>query len=120
MPGNVVVAETYPAECYAWFSKEPLGSKRHPADRKKFGASLLRWANAQSVAIEDRFRKEIQGGFPHGDDAFDAVVGLFGMLQACIGRREPGGPDDRPGHPILTGFIASTHIRAAPLVSRRN
>lgn len=49
---------------------------------------------------------EIQRGFPHGDDAFDAVVGLFGMLQVCLGQREPGGPDDRPGHPILTGSPA--------------
>jgi hypothetical protein len=37
----------------------------------------------------------MQGGFPQGDDAFDAVVGLFGMLQVCLGQREPGGPDDR-------------------------
>jgi hypothetical protein len=25
-----------------------------------------------------------------GDDAFDAVVGLFGMLEVVLGRREPG------------------------------
>ena len=37
----------------------------------------------------------MQGGFPQGDDAFDAVVGLFGMLQVCLGQREPGEPDDR-------------------------
>lgn len=42
--------------------------------------------------LEDALRKETQGGFPHGDDAFDAVVGLFGMLQVCLGQREPGEP----------------------------
>ena len=95
VPGNVVVAETWPAECYGWFSKDPLGSKRNQDDRRKFGPSLLRWAHAQSVTLEDGIRKEIQGGFLQGDDAFDTAVGLFGMLQVCIGQREPGEPDDR-------------------------
>jgi hypothetical protein len=93
--GSVVVAETYPAECYGWFSEKPLGSKRDRGNRRKLGASLLRWVDAQTVALEDGLMKEIRGGFPHGDDAFDAVVGLFGMLQVCLGQREPGGPDDR-------------------------
>ena len=93
-PGSIVVAETYPAECYGWFSKEQLGSKRDRGNRRKFGASLLRWADAQSVAIKDGLKKEIRGGFPQGDDAFDAVVGLFGMLQVCLGERAPGEPDE--------------------------
>jgi hypothetical protein len=95
VPGNVVVVETYPAECYGWFSEEPFGSKRNQDDRKKFGASLLPWAAVQSVTLEDCLRKEIQGGFPHGQDALDAVVGLFGMLQVCLGHRSSGEPDDR-------------------------
>ena len=95
VPGSIAFAETWPAECYGWFSKERLGSKRDRGNRRKFGASLLRWADAQSVAIKDGLKKEIRGGFPQRDDAFDAVVGLFGMLQVCIGQREPGGPDDR-------------------------
>jgi hypothetical protein len=96
MPGNVVVAETYPAECYGWFSEDPLGSKRNKDDRKKFGTSLLRWADDHTVAVEDGLKKEIQGGFPHGeDDAFDAVVGLVGMLLVCLGERSPVEPDER-------------------------
>jgi hypothetical protein len=90
MPGCIVVAETYPAECNRWFPGQPLGSKRNQDDRKKFGASLLRWVDAQSVTLKDGIREEIQGGFPDGeDDAFDAVVGLFGMLQVCLRQREP-------------------------------
>jgi hypothetical protein len=80
---------------HGWFSKDPLGSKCNQDERKKFGASLLRWADTQKVKLEDGLRKEIQGGFPHGeDDAFDAVVGLFGMLQVCLGQREPGEPNE--------------------------
>jgi hypothetical protein len=95
VPGSIAVAETYPAECYGWFSKEPLGGKRNQDDRRKFGASLLRWADAQSVTLEDGLREEIHDGFSQGDDAFDAVVGLFGMLQVCLGQRESGEPDGR-------------------------
>jgi len=95
VPGSVVVAETWPAECYGWFSKDGLRGKGSQDKRREFGASLLRWADAQSVTLEDCLRKEIQGGFPQGDDAFDAVVGLFGMLHVCLGQREPGEPDDR-------------------------
>jgi hypothetical protein len=95
VPGSIVVAETYPAECYGWFSKEPLGSKRDRRNRRKLRASLLRWADAQSVTLEDGLRKEIHDGFSQGDDAFDAAVGLFGMLQVCLGQREPGEQDER-------------------------
>ena len=55
---------------------------------------MLRWAD-KSIVLDGRLRKDIQGGFPHGDDAFDAVVGLFGMLQVCLSQRETGEPDDR-------------------------
>jgi hypothetical protein len=95
VPGKVVVAETYPAECYGWFSEDPLGSKRKMDNRKVFGPSLLRWADAQNVTLEDGLRKEIHDGFSQGDDAFDAAVGLFGMLQVCNGQRVPGEPDKR-------------------------
>jgi hypothetical protein len=39
--------------------------------------------------------EDIQHGFPQGDDAFHAVVALFGMLQVCLGQRPTGEPDDR-------------------------
>ena len=95
VPGNVVVAETYPAECYGWFG-EPPDSKGDQNERKRFGASLLRWAHDKGVALDGELRKQIEDGFPQGkDDAFDAVVGLFGMLQVCLGQRATGEPDNR-------------------------
>jgi hypothetical protein len=37
----------------------------------------------------------MQDGFLNGDDdAFDAVVGLFGMLRVCVGERPSGEPGD--------------------------
>jgi hypothetical protein len=93
--GRVVIAETYPAECYAWFCSEPVGSKRKQGIRTEFGASLLLWADDNCVALDNELRKHIEDGFPQGDDAFDAVVGLFGMLQVCFGKRAAGEPDER-------------------------
>ncbi|MBZ5669230.1 MAG: hypothetical protein LAO04_05825 [Acidobacteriia bacterium] len=95
VPGNIVVAETYPAECCRWFSKDPLGSKCERGNRRKFGASLLGWADNHDVMLANCLTEDIQSGFPQGDDAFDAVVGLFGMLHVCLGERSPGEPDDR-------------------------
>jgi hypothetical protein len=92
-----VVAETYPAECYGWFSDRPLGGKGDPENRKKFSAFLLDWAVINNVIIKDGLRKEMRDGFLTGkDDAFDAVVGLFGMLRVCLGQRPSGEPNDRP------------------------
>jgi hypothetical protein len=95
-PGALVVAETYPAECYGWFSDRPLGRKGNPENRKKFSALLSDWPGISNVIIEDGLRKEMRDGFLTGDDdAFDAVVGLFGMLQICLGQRDSGEPDDK-------------------------
>ena len=96
-PGALVVAETYPAECYGWFSDRPLGSKGDPDNRKKFSALLLAWAEINDVTIDDGLSKEMRDGFLTGDDdAFDAVVGLFGMLRVCMGQRPTGEPNDKP------------------------
>ena len=94
-PGSIVVAETFPAECYDWFGDRPHG-KGAKSERKKFGAWLLRWAQGSSVKLEGALRNAIEEGFPlGGDDAFDSVVGLLGMLQVTLGQRATGEPDSR-------------------------
>jgi hypothetical protein len=101
VPGALVVAETYPAEYYGWFSDRPLGSKGDPKNRKRFSTPLLDWAGINNVFIENGLRKELRNGFPAGDDdAFDAVIGLFGMLRVCIGQRPSGEPNDRPNRDV--------------------
>jgi hypothetical protein len=74
---------------------QQLRRKPDRRNRGKLGASLLRWADDQGVAIKDGLRKEMRADIPQGDDPFDAVVGLFWMLQACLGQRGPGEPDER-------------------------
>jgi hypothetical protein len=104
MPGRVVIAETYPAECCRWFSNERLRSKRNQDDRIRFGTSLLRWADTHDIMLANCLTEDIQSGFPQGDDAFDAVVGLFGMLQVCLGQRASGEPD-KPAIREIEGWI---------------
>lgn len=91
---RVVIAETYPAECYVWFSKTSP-SKRDLNSRREFGKSLLSWAAEKSVGIERQLREEIETGFQRGqDDAFDAAVGLLGMVQVCLGLHAMNEPKD--------------------------
>jgi hypothetical protein len=94
MPGRIVVAETYPAECYGWFFPEPLQGKGKPGVRRQVGSHLLRWANSAWVELESALASTIERGFPEGDDAFDAVVGLFGMIEVVTRRRLPGDPSE--------------------------
>lgn len=93
-PGNIVIAETYPAECYGWFFPNPLKGKGKQEVRKEVGALLLSWATNVNVELSAPLRLEIETGFSTGDDAFDAVVGLFGMIEVATGRRRPNEPNE--------------------------
>ncbi|HEV2990246.1 MAG TPA: hypothetical protein VG759_17510 [Candidatus Angelobacter sp.] len=85
--GNMVIAETYPAECYGWFPGKLLGRKGDSVVRKEFCSSWLSWAARNGIVMDQRLQEGICNGFPSGDDAFDAVVGLLGMIQLCMGTR---------------------------------
>ena len=83
-PGRVIAAETYPAEFYT-----PLGlssgrwSKRRQADRQARSDALLDWAERHDIELAYDLRQAILAGFGEsdsGEDRFDAVTGLFGML----------------------------------------
>ena len=91
-PGKIVIAETYPAECYGWFLSEPLKGKGKLEVRKAVGSHLMRWAASLDLTLQPALFAMIEGGFPEGDDAFDAVVGLIGMIEVITGRRQPGEP----------------------------
>jgi hypothetical protein len=94
-PGETVIAETYPAQYYSWFAGDRLRNKTDIKPRMQFGTRLLAWARGSAVVIEPHLVKAIEAGFPDGeDDAFDAVVGLFGMLQVVLGRHPSGEPND--------------------------
>ena len=44
--------------------------------------------------MDSRLEALVEPGFPEGDDSFDAVISLFGMLEVVLGRRDPGEVED--------------------------
>jgi len=82
-PGMTVVAETYPAQYYAGLFQKLVGSKNDQQVRVKVADKLLSWSMEKGVALTPHLKSEIECGFSEGgDDAFDAVIGLFGMIYA--------------------------------------
>ncbi|MGB1250644.1 MAG: DUF429 domain-containing protein [Candidatus Promineifilaceae bacterium] len=88
---KLVIAECYPGELYhqlGLFTQR--GSKRKQAVRRQEGVHLLRWADANGVVISAELQTQIEQGFgshPDGEDPFDAVVGVFGMLNVILGHQ---------------------------------
>jgi hypothetical protein len=104
LPGRLVVAETYPAEVYGHlglaFPPPAPGArtgKRVQAARAANAPVLLARTRELGVALEPALRAAIETGFgaaPEGEDAFDATVGLLGLVNVVRGRRPPGDPQD--------------------------
>ena len=118
-PG-VVVAETYPGEVYHHLGLEIVDgkrSKRRQSDRKADAFTMQNWAQANHIQLTDALRNDIVHGFgskEDGEDRFDAVVGLLGMLNVVLGHREPGVPEDESGVPDdeitrVEGWILGQH-----------
>ena len=111
---RVVLAETYPGEIYNHFGlrfgrRAGTGNsgKRVQTDRASNAAVLLGWAKKAGVRVSAELRRQIADGFgkaPAGEDPFDATVGVFGMLNIVLGRRETGEPD-APAIRTVEGWI---------------
>lgn len=93
-PGTITIAESYPAEYYAWFNPHGV-VKSKQASRKAFGQDLLQWAEERTdtVVLTSELERQIQSGFEN-DDAFDTVVGLFAMLKIIFGEQDCRRPAD--------------------------
>jgi hypothetical protein len=103
-PGRVIVAETYPAEYYADVLSDPASptrstrfSKRDQQSLQQLAPQILVWAEAHNLELDAGLLEAIRGGFGPpfaGEDAFDATIGLFGMLSVILGYRPPGEPNN--------------------------
>lgn len=100
-PGCTILVETYPAEYYAHlgvrFSRH-TGGKRSQVARLENAENLLEWSRQARLALSTELRLSIQSGFgpaPAGEDAFDAAIGLFGMLNIVLGLRHLEEPTER-------------------------
>ncbi|MDW8317992.1 MAG: hypothetical protein RMN53_09140 [Anaerolineae bacterium] len=110
-PGRVVVAEAYPRNGYrrlgVRFDRALGGGKGSQAQRRANGAALLAWAAAAGVDLAEPLVAAIRDGFgadAAGEDRFDAVVGLCGLVEVVAGRCPTGEPDD-PAVRRIEGWI---------------
>ena len=99
--GRVAVAETYPREFYQYIRPparpQARWSKRRQADRRTWVPGLRRWAESLAVSWHPGVLSRVEEGFsagPNGEDEFDAVVGLLGMIAVATGTIAPGEPPD--------------------------
>jgi hypothetical protein len=109
-PDVVVVSETYPRQLYQYFrtSFNGRGSKRKQEDRLDWIPDLLRWADLLEVDWEDEPRRLVESGLSadvHGEDEFDAVVGLLGMISVITGAVDSGEPENDPAVAAVEGWI---------------
>jgi hypothetical protein len=108
--GGLVLAETYPAEAYGHVGVTfaPGESKRRQTDRVKAMRDLEIWAKSNGVSFSTRLAGSIADGFGadgSGEDAFDALTGLLGMIEIADGRRAEGPLDDEGILRVWEGWI---------------
>lgn len=95
-PG-LVIAETYPAEAYGHVGvRFAQGeSKTNQSHRRGKAASIQGWAEQHKVALAESVRMLIDDGFgdsKSGEDQFDALMGLVGMIEVADRRRPASDP----------------------------
>ncbi|HSZ45654.1 MAG TPA: hypothetical protein VK823_09980 [Streptosporangiaceae bacterium] len=108
-PAALVVAETYPREFYQYIAA-PRGrwSKRRQDDRRACSPGLLAWADALGVTWDADVGRRVRAGFsagPAGEDEFDAVIGVLGLIGVVTGKVGEGVPADDPVITAVEGWI---------------
>lgn len=90
---DVVVTETYPAEFYHQLGLRMAkgGAKGAVDDRREDAPRLLALCDELGVVLTQDARAEVNTGFAD-DNAFDAFVGLLGMIRVIDGMQDPGPP----------------------------
>jgi hypothetical protein len=96
-PGTVVLAETYPADSMRQRGLRLVGSKRRQSDRTTLAAALLAELEARCVTPSPALLAAIRDGFgadAAGEDRFDSLLGVLGLLAVLDGAQPDFVPDD--------------------------
>jgi hypothetical protein len=109
-PAGFVVAEAYPREFYRYAGAPPRGrwSMRRRDDRLLCVPALLRWADELGVGWDQGIRQRVAEGFaagPTGEDEFDAVIGLLGLIAVVTGAIGAGLPPGDPAVLTVEGWM---------------
>lgn len=105
-----VVAETYPREFYRLIGAPPGSrwSKRRRDDRLLCIPALLEWADSLGVGWEASIRRRVTAGLsggPTGEDEFDSIIGMLGMIGVVTGTIPAGTPSDDPDVVTTEGWV---------------
>lgn len=96
-PGRAVVAEVYPAEALRHCGLRLAGSKRAQGPRRALGPALLAAMAARRVHPSAGLAAAVADGFgpdAAGEDRFDCVIGLLGLIGVLDGARPDVVPED--------------------------
>jgi hypothetical protein len=94
---RTVIAETYPAEVMRHLGLRLAGSKRRQPDRAALAPALRAAMRRLSVTPDPALAAAIADGFgptPDGEDRFDSVIGVLGVINVLAGHRPGGIPPD--------------------------
>jgi hypothetical protein len=107
---GVVAAEAYPREYYRHLGPAARSrwSKRRQDDRLAWVPGILAWARALAVGWHTGVRRRVEDGLspgPDGEDEFDAVIGLLGVIAVVTGVIPSGEPYGDPAIATTEGWI---------------
>ncbi len=94
-PGQVAVAETYPAEAMRQLGLVVAGSKRRQADRAAYAPALE--ASLARLGAMHEAPDALWSGFGDdeaGEDRLDCLLGALCVLSVVVGERPDTAPDD--------------------------
>lgn len=83
---GIVVLEAYPAETYSHLGLERGFGKRNREGRRSQAPAILSWCESNAVAVQPDLAARISDRFGSsdiGEDAFDAFIGLLGLIEAA-------------------------------------
>ena len=96
-PGRAVLAEVYPAEALRQCGLKLAGSKRAQAARRALAPALRARMDADGVRPAAALSAAVEAGFgadPAGEDRFDSLIGLLGLIAVLERRRPDFVPED--------------------------
>lgn len=118
-----VIAETYPAAAANLLGiRIPLPGKTSQVARKAAGVDITRVTETYGIAPSAELRVAIDDGFgprKDGEDPFDALLGLLGMIAVATGAQATGigTPDEPPYVRTVEGWILGVAARPDTTVS---
>ncbi len=102
-PGALAIAEVYPAEALRHLGLKLAGSKRAEGPRRVLAPALRGAMATLHVTPDAALAEMIQTGFgtdAAGEDRFDSLIGLLGLIGVIDGKR----PDFIPEDPMIRAW----------------